>query len=289
WATRGNYPESVAVHWGANGQPDGWMSLSAALLTSTITLTFLCCLMVGIGVLTKSIAIMTPVTVGMAVALGLVIHGSIFAQAGDEAPVIGPFLFAGVVTWIVIGVVGYRWLKPRILEVPPGATGTFTPSLPGHPENRHWRGRTRGGAGMWVGAVLVGAVGIFLAAMIGLADPWLTAAILLLTVGVAPLILSALQEITVDEGGLTGRFLGFRATHIPLAAIRSAGVVEVQALGEYGGVGSRTAVDGLREGLVTSSGEALIVERDGLKDFVITVDDAHSAARVLAMLLAERA
>ena len=35
--------------------------------------------------------------------------------------------------------------------------------------------------------------------------------------------------------------------------------------------------------------EEIRTERDGLKDFVITVDDAHSAARVLAMLLAERA
>lgn len=288
WLLRGRFPDPIAVHWGAGGGPDGWMSLGAGLLVSIITLGFLSCMMIGIGVVSRSITLLAPITIGMAVAMGVLIHGSMFAQIDGTEPMIGPYLFVGVLLWLVIAIAGYRWLQPRMVAIEPGRTGTFAPAAPGDPAVRSWKGRTRGGNGLWVVAALIVATGIIIALLIGFEDPWLTAGILLITVGVAPLALSALQEITIDHAGVTGKCFGIRATHIPLEAIRSAGHIEVQALGEYGGVGFRTAIDGDREGLVTASGEALIVEREGRKDFVITVDDARPAARVLATLLAAR-
>lgn len=288
WANREDYPDRVAVHWGADGRADGWMSLGASLLSATIFISLLTLFMIGLGAVVKSLAIMAPITVGMAMAMAWTIYGATLAQAGGDAPDVGPFLFSGVVVWAVVGALGYLWLRGRLPMVPAAETGTFMPSAPGHPEIRRWQGSTRVGNGIWVAAGVLVLVGVVLAAVIGVRDAWFAAALLLLTVALAPLMLLSLQEITIDERGVTGTWFGIRVTRIPLDELRSAGHLHVEALGDYGGVGFRTAVDGRREGLVTSTGEALILEREGRKDYVITVDDAPAAARVLAMFIGER-
>lgn len=287
WATRGNLPQEVAVHWGSDGTADGWMSVGGALFTGAIFITLLAGFMAGVGAITKSLRFMAPFTVGMSVAMAWLIYGTILAQAGGGTPRAGPYIFSSLLVGVAVGVVAYYWLRPRLPVHTPDETGTFVPSLPGHPEIRRWQGRTRVSTGLWVVSGIILLPGLVLVAVSAARDVWLAASILLATVAVVALMLVSVQRITIDGRGVTSTWLGLRATHIPLAEVRSAGHVEVEALGEFGGVGFRTAVDGRREGLVTSSGEALIVEREGHKDYVITVDDARSAARVLAMLLHE--
>ena len=64
--------------------------------------------------------------------------------------------------------------------------------------------------------------------------------------------------------------------------------MHVDPLGDFGGVGFRGSIDGHRDGLVTGAGDALIFQRRGQKDYVITAEGAVEAARVLEMLVAER-
>lgn len=88
----------------------------------------------------------------------------------------------------------------------------------------------------------------------------------------------------VDHRGLTVRSVaGVRLKHVPLTDVVSARVRTVRAVRDFGGYGWRLALDGTT-GLVLRSGEALDVETTSGRRFVITVDDAATAAALLTEL-----
>lgn len=79
--------------------------------------------------------------------------------------------------------------------------------------------------------------------------------------------------------------LGWWRFSVPAGDIAEAGVVDIDPMSDFGGWGMRVApgvgVVRRRFGLVTRAGEALeVIRRDG-RAFVITVDDARTAAAVL--------
>lgn len=288
WLLRGDLPDRVAVHWGVDGQPDGWASVGTAILSGVLIGAAISLLLVAVGAFMKAMRVMGPMAVGAAAFGAILLQGSVLLQRDGAEPKLGFLLFVALLAWLVIGIVGWRFLRDRIVPVPPTETGTFVPSPPGHPDVRTWSGRLRGGNGIVILAALVAVTGVVLSLWLGASDPWMMASLLLLTVGVALLmLLSVRQVVEIDEQGIRVTAFGLTLERIPLTQLRSAGRIEVEALGDFGGYGRRVGLDGKREGLVTSSGEALIVERDGQKDLVFTVDDAHTAASVLAMHLAE--
>lgn len=286
WWRRDQLPEQVAVHWGADGVADGFQELGPALLTSGLIGLAVMGLLVGVGAATRTLGLIGPLTVGMGVFLAVLMPGTILAQAGGGSVAVGAFLVGALVAGAVVTLAGMVWLRGHLPPVPADETGTFQPALPGHPDIDTWTGRTRVGAAPVVLAVGLAAAGIALAVVLG--DIWVSALTLTLSALGAVLILASYQRVTVDSTGVSARFMGVRVKHIPLDRIVSAGHVRIEALGEYGGYGLRAGHDGKREGLITSSGEALIVQRVGEKDYVITVDGAPEAARVLAMHVANR-
>ena len=94
--------------------------------------------------------------------------------------------------------------------------------------------------------------------------------------------------VRVDGAGLSIRSaLGVPRTRIPLDEMVQARATTVQCLAEFGGWGWRTAMDG-RTGILLRSGEALEVTRTGGGVFLVTVEDAETAAALLNTL-ADRA
>lgn len=283
---RDRFPAEVAVHWAVNGAPNGWAPfLAAAWLPALVTLAMVA-LMVGIGIATRSLAVMAPVTVGLAAFMAVLSVGGILMQSDGAVGPIGPMLFVAMLTMLGISAAGIWWLRGRIAPPPVGDTGTFPPAFPGDPAVRRWEGHTRVGAGVWASILLTLTLGIGTTLLIGWNDPWAGAAMALLFVAIIPTFILSWQRIVIDDRGLTTTCLGFTVHRVPLDDILSAGHVELEPLGDYGGAGHRSSHDGLRDGIVTSRGEGLIIQRRGAKDFVIACDDAPTAARTLATLRA---
>jgi hypothetical protein len=118
-------------------------------------------------------------------------------------------------------------------------------------------------------------------AVLGIASAYLLLVVLLVAVVIAG---SLYARVWVDERRLTVRGpLGFPAYTVPLAEVAAVDVVEVSALGEYGGFGWRL---GRRQrfGAIFRSGEALQVTRGDGRRFVVTVRGAAEAAGLLTAL-----
>ncbi|MFJ2744280.1 DUF1648 domain-containing protein [Streptomyces sp. NPDC087440] len=121
----------------------------------------------------------------------------------------------------------------------------------------------------------------------GLAAGWTVFAPLCL-LGLAALLLSS-SYVTVDRRGLTvaPALLPWPAIRIPLSGITEASSRRISPTADFGGWGYRVRAH--RTGLVTRSGDALVVRRKSGREFVVTVDDAATGAALLATLLDRRA
>ncbi|GFE03892.1 hypothetical protein Scani_01600 [Streptomyces caniferus] len=127
-----------------------------------------------------------------------------------------------------------------------------------------------------LGVALLGA-GLVLGVLAG----WLSAAGLLFG-GAACLPLASVR-VTVDRHGLSlsPAMLPCRVRlrRIPLERIAEAGSRRVACFAEFGGWGYRLRAGG--SGLVLRSGEGIVVRLTNGKEFVVTVDDAATAAALL--------
>lgn len=281
---KGQFPAQVVTHWGIDGEPDGWTSIGFAIVTPLLIGTPLVVFLALLGAAMKIGQLLGPMAVGSGTFIAITLAGIIASQRNDAAIETGWPVFLGLLSSIIISIAGFWFLRDRITAVPATQTGTFTPVAPGDLTHRRWEGRLRGGIGIYILGVLVIALGIVMIVLIR-GDFWLEASLaLVLSVVIMILFFTVRLRITIDDSGLRVRKLGLTLQRIALPEIRAAGVIDVEPLGEFGGYGYRVGLDGKREGLITGSGQALIIERSGHKDFVYTVEDASTAARTLATL-----
>ena len=91
-----------------------------------------------------------------------------------------------------------------------------------------------------------------------------------------------------DESGLTvASVAGFPRFRVPLDEIAAARSTTIEPMGDFGGWGIRSGLDG-RFGVVLRRGPAHEVERTNGRRFVVTVAGADTAAALLQALV-ERA
>ncbi|KJL44813.1 DUF1648 domain-containing protein [Microbacterium trichothecenolyticum] len=291
-------PSTVAVHWNAAGEADGF---APAWTQPLMTVGF------GLGVPFLIAATTMPglrrgergatyrlmgATAAATCALTTVAFTVTFAmQAGldsaDDAPAVWAALAAALAAAALIGVAA--WL------VQPQQQTAHAAPVPGAPlalaANEHavWVRATAmntGGAIAIVTAVLAVAVAAAVAWLTG-AEPlvaWLVTGIALLLLVLAATTLAF--HVRVDDTGLhVDSVLGIPRFHVPLADVVSAARVEVNPMGEFGGWGLRLST-GRRFGVVLRTGEAIEVLRRSGKRFVVTVDDAGTGAALLEALVA---
>ena len=281
----------IAVHWGVDGTADGFApawTVAGGMGTAALFAPL------GFGVLlaatrrdgtSTSVRFLAAVSSWFATWLAVLGAWSILTQQQPDAepPAIGLGLLVSFGAATVLGLAAW-WLAPPVDTVMPETTAADPLPLRGS-ERAVWIARTR----MPVAGVVAIALGILVAlgasvvaviATRGALAPLLAVPVVLLLM----LALTARWTVRVDGTGLTVQgLLGWPVFRVPAAEIAQAGTVELRALDEFGGWGIRLG-RGRRFGVITRSGEALEVRRRDGRAFVVTVDDAATAASLLEAL-----
>ncbi|MHA7958240.1 hypothetical protein ACX9I7_10850 [Streptomyces sp. L500] len=287
---RDRLPDPMATHIGPGDKADGFDDPGAFLGVSLSVFLGLGVLFAFLTWLTRSAPgqqrAVAAAGGGMAVALGWIVVAIVRANAevgagGDAASVTLPGRLAavGFAAALVYGVLG--WLAAGRGETPAPATGPAPAEAARLPlaesESAGWtrvvgsRAQVGGGAIMLVSAVLVGFVAGWPAALICAAF------------GV-PLVLLCRVRVSADRRGITvtPAALPWPRLNVPLERIEEAGHRSVDALRDLGGWGYR-AHPGI-SGIVLRSGDAISARLTNGSEFVVTVDDAATAAALLNTL-----
>ncbi|KJY43597.1 hypothetical protein VR41_02500 [Streptomyces sp. NRRL B-1568] len=285
-ARRDQLPDPLATHFSGAGHADGFTTAGAFLYQGLA-------LMAVPGVLLAALAYAldarpgraaTAVGYGVAGFLGSMLTSVVLdnAHAGsaerahlalwEPAAALAVGAAAGAVGWLLAG----RGLPPR--DEAPVPLGPAAPSLTlGKGESAAWTRSVASRPLRIAGLALLAAGG----ALVPLAG-W-GAGVSLFAGGPLVLLLSG-ARVTVDRHGLTANVPGLPRPRlrIPLARIETATSRHIDPLRDLGGWGYR-AVPG-RSGLAFRSGEALVARLTTGSEFVITVDDAATAAALLNAL-----
>ncbi|NUO90084.1 MAG: DUF1648 domain-containing protein [Dermatophilaceae bacterium] len=289
YAVHDRLPASLALHWGPDGRPDRFASLTEAVVTASLMTALLPMLFVVIGAAWHPSARgpLAGFSGAVAVFLGGLLFGSLTSQRPGLVARVFPtvWLVPTLVLAVAVGVALWRWghLPPPALDGAPRhlRTGALRLDVP-DTTRLAWTGHAAlPGVGILL-VVLLAVTPLVVVAVLGV--PWL----LLLAVAIAALlVLTGSARVAVDADGLRVTSLFLTWSRVPLERVAEARTGTVSPLREFGGYGWRIGKDGSR-GFVTRSGEALVVERVGEPPVVVTVDDAAEAAAVLNTLASRR-
>lgn len=284
--TWGELPARLATHFGVDGRPDEFMPTGAALA-------FQGAIVIGVPVLMLLVfssldwwrgAQARPYTgllAGLSSGLTTLFVTQLMAHVGTADPTqvrlgatgawaLGVGLLVGTATALLL-----PKAPPRAQPAP------VVPLRLADGDRASWFGRAT--MRQREQLVIVGAVVAMVLAAVLSGIWWLW-----LLVGLLALLALGLTSfrVVVDASGVSWRGnLGLPRGHIDLDVIERAAVVDVE-LSDFGGLGLRTLPGKL--GVITRLGPALLVSHDG-RQFVITVDDAHTAAALVEGLRAGRA
>lgn len=283
-------PPRVAVHWGPTGvdRVGGVGDLIAPMLIGVVLIT---ATMVAVlfaktrGAATTGFVraiVGTTVLVGVSLALSILATG--VAQLGVDDPTIVDG--SAVLGWTGIGLlVAVAAASGAILLVPKVApsdveTGGAVEAMDLGPTER----------ASWTRTVVVSpvAVGILAATVIGTCVVVLISGAPALVLLVPTVLFAAVfallaWRVRVDGSGLVARsVLGLPLIRVPLATVTGARAIEVNPIRDFGGWGLRFG--NLGWGIIMRSGPAIAIDRAKRSPFVVTVDDAETAASLLAAL-----
>lgn len=296
WLVRAGLPTRIANHEGIDGTPDGWTTLGGAMAETLLIPLGAALVLLAIGVATKQRAAMAGLATGLGIFLTAVAGGMTLVQHADSPWRGGsdPLLLLGLAVGAPLGLLVWRMCRE-----PAGAYVVSGQPLPPGAEvlgdvadtaRLAWIGRTRVSGTAFVVAGILAVVPTLVLAVIGAwHGSWGLAIIMMLTAALVVILGGCMwARVTVDARGVRARSWGIGWVTIPLDAVVGARRDDIaHPLGEFGGWGLRTAVDGTRA-LLTSAGEALRIERAGQPDWVITLDHADDAARTLNTLVERR-
>lgn len=291
-------PSTIAVHWNAAGEADGFapawthplmtvlFGLGLPLLMATTSLAGL-----RRGDRGPTYRLMGASAAAVAALVTVALTTTLVMQVGlddaSQAPTVWVPLVTSLVAAAAVGVCAW-FLQPRT-ESPAADARPAAPLALAANEQVLWMRTTAmstGAAVAIVAAVLLVAVGAVVAWVTG-PEPalaWLLTAVAAILVFFAATTLAF--HVRVDDTGLhVESVLGIPRFRVPLSDVASAARVTVNPMGEFGGWGVRIAPSGRRFGVVLRTGEALEVTRRNGRRLVVTVDDAETAAALLEALV----
>ena len=280
-------PDPVAIHWGLDGRPDGSAPLVVDVVLMTV-LTALVALLPLVAVLRgdrDTARMMLALTHGLG-AFFVVLRWrtielnrgvDVWTEAGSLTLLDNALLLVAAAPFALLG----WWLGGKHPDLPQPLRTVAPLPLPADGQ-LVWVGRQAWSVARLAGPGLIAAGGLVTAVRV--APETLILGATLVLVGV---LLWWFTTITVAVGpaGLKVRFgpLGWPAVRVSLADVERVEVVDVEPLA-YGGWGYRV-VPGVRA-VVIRRGVGLRIGRRGRPDLIVTVDDATTAAGVLAAHLA---
>ncbi|GAA3178023.1 MULTISPECIES: DUF1648 domain-containing protein [Streptomyces] len=282
--TADRLPDPLAIHFGADGAADGFASVRGFLLGAVLALLVLG---VGCAVLTR-VRRLTPaapwvLALGWALAAFLAVPACMTlldnAAAGQARAVRAPLWEVLVVmaAGLLAGAVGLWLGGPLPRPRPTGPQGA--PRLPLAAGERAGWSRTTGSPLLAVLGLVTCCAGLYLGFVAG---PF--AGVALGAAGVAAGALASVR-VTVDRRGLAlaPALLPYAFRRIPLDRVTEATCRNVDPFADFGGWGYRVRAH--RSGLVLRSGEGIVLQLRSGREFVVTVDDAATAAALLNALL----
>jgi len=280
---RDELPARVATHWGSDG-PDGFASLDTLLVGSLLGCGALVVALWAFASWAGRVRTLRQLAVGLSTGVATLVAaltvGTLAPQRGltdgSEVGGVGVAITLAVVAAVVVGLL-VALVLPRDEPSPDeDQPRTDVPRIPLTADERAvWVRRTSSTTGV----VITLAAAVLVTAAVTTAGTWG-----LLAVPVVLVLLSLAMfswVVTVDVTGLTVRStLGVPRKHLPVEEVVDATVDDVVPLRDFGGYGWRTSTDG-RTGVVIRGGETLEVRSTGGRRFVVTVDDAATAAALL--------
>jgi hypothetical protein len=294
-------PPTIAIHWSANGEADGFGPAWSTPVLTVVLGTGLAALFSAIGFFSAragewgpTLRFLAALNCGVTTMLITMVTGSFGLQRGleqaEDAPSILPALGLGAATGLAVGIIAW-FVQPAasVRRDDPAAplTSDSVALAPG--ERAAWlRTATMARPGMIaiVGVTVLQVALAVVTAASGGEMWWLFAGLAVLFSLLAASM--CVFRVSVTDAGLRVRSAaGIPTFVIPLENVADAGVVRVQPMSEFGGFGIRTGLDG-RSGVVLRTGDAIQVERHKGRPFVVTVDDASTGAALLTTL-ADRA
>ncbi|WP_312172952.1 DUF1648 domain-containing protein, partial [Microbacterium sp.] len=295
-------PDPAAIHWGLDGA-DGfgprWTPLALLIgLGGGTVLLFALIALFSHRVPQRGAAAPIPqpqwsatarllgaASLGTAGLISILAIVSTAAQRGlddaADAADITPWIPVLLLVMVGLAVAGW-FLQPSVPVSPDSSGAAATPPLADHERAVWMKTVTVARSGqlvLGIGVFIVVAMSVLLLAR-GVAAGWITAAVALVLVA---LVVTGLRfRVRASAAGLRVRSTaGWPRLEIPAAEIASVRAIPVNPFAEFGGWGYRIGTDG-RRGVVLRTGDALEVTRTDGRVFVITVDDAATAASVLA-------
>ncbi|UQI46478.1 hypothetical protein M1P56_20060 [Streptomyces sp. HU2014] len=279
-------PARMATHIGPGGEADGFSGQGAFL---AVTLTVLLGDAVLFGGLVHWIRtnpgaqrVLAVIGGAVAVLTGWLVTAVLLANADarDAASVTLPGLQAALAFGAAAVYAALGWVicgRVQETETASGpSTGASRLSL-GDSETAVWS-RATGSRVLPATGALVLAAGL----VVGITTGWLPALPLLITG--APLALLTGARVTADRRGITvtPTFASWPRLNVPLERIAEAGHRPVNPIRDFGGWGYRARPGA--SGIVLRSGDALSARLTTGSEFVVTVDDAATAAALLNTL-----
>ena len=285
-------PGSVAVHWGADATADGYVPAWAAPVLLAVVGITVPALLTGVLTLTPAAGRATwrqkfvaVTSLWAGIFLSIVLTWTFAAQRGlaDSAEAPGPLWPLGIGCGIALAIAAAGWFLLPPTEHVHDSSGHAPEGIRlADGERAVWSRRVTAPAGFLIlgGAVVVLLVGMAITvSLVTGGRLWFLALLPLLLF--ALFATTAAWRVRIDARGATARgLLGLPRFTVPLADIRSARVVSVDPLGDFGGWGVRWG-NRRRFGIVLQAGAALELERLDGRAFVVTTPDAERAAALV--------
>lgn len=289
-------PPTVATHWSGSG-PDGFGPAWSVPLGTAVLGLGLVALFAGIMLAGTrddrwgpTLRLLAAISIGTNVLLVVGLTWSFGMQRGLDDPLdasgIGLQILVSAALAIAAGLGGW-FAQPNVTTDGRTPTRTVEPLDLAAGERAVWvRTTTMTRAGMLaiVASIVALTIGTVVVAATGSAAWWVMFGVTVLLVAIAAA--TFVFRVRVDDRGLVVRSpLGVPRFGVPLADVDAVAVRNVHPTAEFGGWGIRLAPDGAF-GIVLRAGEALQVTRRNGRRFVVTVDDAATAAALLEALSA---
>lgn len=289
-------PDPMAVHWGPDFRPDGFgppwsnaamaagLGLIMTALSGLQTLQSRQARRRGAAVWSAMFRLLPAIVLGAVLFTQTLAVGSAWVQldAADarETGPIGWVLLAAFALWIAVTTIAY-FAQPRLrIDVPARGPAEPLPLAPG--ERAVWVGGVSPSRGFVWG---IGSVLVLLAAMVLWAfsvEPlagWILGGSYLLVLVLA--LAATWFRVRIDDAGLEARgLLGWPVFRLRADDIVSVEAAQISPFAEYGGWGLRWTPDAF--GLVMRAGAGVVATRRNGRKFAVTLDDADTAAALLA-------
>nr|NLD40785.1 hypothetical protein [Actinomycetales bacterium] len=284
-------PPDIALHWGLDG-PDRFGTVGQLIRENAV----IGSLLLLISGLTLAITARQSRRLGAGMAAGI---GSFLPLAtlvtvlpqfdlatGQGAPLNNWGMLAAILGALAIGTIAALFVPfTREEAATAGPVPASAPRLPPSGEALTWDGSVGPTRGVLIGITALLLPVLLLSIWLATAGTWV--ALVIMAVTSALTVATLFFHLHIDADGLTARSaIGIPTFRVPLDQVVRADIRTVSPFGEFGGWGYRT--NGFETGIVTRKGEALVVERASGGRFVVTVDDAETAARTLNTLAASR-